>query len=83
MVLFISWHLMMASHYLPRHNVLNQSPHASLIGEDNIDFNQWVICPDFKCKERKSIIGNAHWEFVTALLHNITSGLLLLTKTTI
>jgi len=49
----------MASHYLPRHNEGNQSPHASLIGEDNIDLNQWAICPDFQFKEIKSIIGNA------------------------
>lgn len=64
---------MMASNYLPRHNEGNQRPQASLIGEDNIDLNQGVICPDFQCKESKSIIGNAHWEFIIALLHNITS----------
>lgn len=72
---------MIASYYFQRHNEGNQSPHASLIGEDNIDLNQWAICPDFQCKESKSIIGNAHWEFIIALVHNITSGLLLLTKT--
>jgi len=70
----------MASHYLPRHNEGNQSPHASLIGEDNIDLNQWAICPDFQFKEIKSIIGNVHWEFMISLVNIITSGLLSLTK---
>lgn len=49
MVLFIIWHLMMVSHYLPRDNAADQSPHLFLIEEDNIDLNQWVICQDFQC----------------------------------